>query len=71
MSYYTDRKALEEKYASQLKGAEQIIGGYRISILNHPSRTEKKYTVVGTNGSFYRTNDKKDFLNYLRELEND
>ena len=70
MSYYTDKKALEQKYASEIKGAEKIIGGYKISILNHPSRFEHKYTVVGTDGSIFRTNTKQDFINYLREMEN-
>lgn len=68
MSFHTDRQALERKYAEQLKSAEYIIGGYRIFILNHPSRVEKKYTIAGTNGNYYTTNDKEEFFNYLRGI---
>lgn len=68
MSYYTDKQALEKKYAEELKNAENIIGGYRIFILNHPSRIEKKYTIVGTDGNYYATNDKVEFFNYLRGI---
>jgi hypothetical protein len=68
MSFHTDRQALERKYAEQLKNAENIIGGYRIFILNHPSQTEKKYTIAGTNGNYYATNDKGEFFNYLRGI---
>ena len=62
MSFHTDRQALERKYAEELKNAENIIGGYRIFILNHPIRTEKKYTIAGTNGNYYATNDKAEFF---------
>ena len=68
MSFYTDRQALEKKYAEELKNAENIIGGYRIFILNHASRTEKKYNVTSTDGNYYATNDKVEFFNYLRGI---
>lgn len=46
----------------------KIIGGYKVSILNYPSRTEKKYTIAGTDGNYYATNDKGEFFNYLRGI---
>lgn len=68
MSYHTDRATLEKKYAGELARAEQIIGGYKVSILNHPSRTEKRYTITGTNGDYYATSNKKEFFRQLRGI---
>ena len=66
MSFHTDKQALEQKYAEEVKKAETIIGGYKVSILNHPSQTEFKFTIMSTNGELFQTNDKGDFFNYLR-----
>lgn len=68
MSFHTDRQALEHKYAEALKEADDIIGGYKISILNHPSQTEHKFTIIGTDGFLYQTNDRDDFYKQLKLL---
>jgi hypothetical protein len=68
MSYYTDKQYLEKKYEQAIKKADEIIGGYKISILNHASQTEKKYNITSTDGNYYATNDKGEFFNYLRGI---
>ena len=62
---YNYRKAEEQDVFDK---SNEIIGGYKVSILNHASRTENKYTIVGTDGNYYATNDKGAFLDYLRSL---
>ena len=66
MSFHTDKQALEQRYAEAVKQAETIIGGYKVSILNHASRFENKYTIAGTDGNYFATNDKGALLDYLR-----
>lgn len=68
MSFYTDKEALEKRYAKEVEKAERIIGGYKISILNHASRTEKKYNITSTDGNYYATNDRDDFYKQLKLL---
>lgn len=48
--------------------AEKVIGGYKVAILNHPSRTERKFNIVGTDGYYYATNEANDFMDILRGL---
>ena len=68
MSFHTDKEALSKKYAIEMIAADRTIGGYKISILNHPSRTEYKFTITGTDGYFYVTNKKEDFMKELRGI---
>lgn len=58
----------KKKHHISIDSEENIIGGYKISILNHASRTEKKYNVASTDGNYYATNDKGEFFNYLRGI---
>lgn len=62
------KKSIERIKALNEPNFEPIIGGYKISILNHASRTENKFTIVGTDGNYYATNDKGEFLDYLRGI---
>lgn len=44
----------------------EILGGYRIYVLNHVKEGESKYTCVKVStAEVYRTNDKRKFLSYL------
>ena len=66
------QKMKEENKKIDLLEASKILGGYRISILNYAKKGEFKYTIekVQTNDLF-RTNNKKDFLDYLGGELND
>lgn len=46
--------------------AEELLGGWRIYILNHFKQGESKYTAVKVaTANVFRTNDKAEFLKYL------
>ena len=62
---YEIKKYINESILSQ---TNNIIGGYKVSILNHASRFENKYTIAGTDGNYYATNNKGEFLDYLRGI---
>ena len=73
---YNKRRWEREKEAkkqaemmSTLKVSE-ILGGYRIYVLNHTKEGEFKYTAVKVHtADVFRTNDKREFLCYLeREI---
>lgn len=60
---YEEKKKLE---ALELLRASEILGGYRIYVLNHVKEGESKYTCVKVStAEVYRTNDKRKFLSYL------
>lgn len=44
-------------------------GGVKINILNHVNADKKefKYNVIGTNGKYLKTNNKSEFLTFLRD----
>ena len=50
----------------ELMKAEKILGGYKIFIQNHTKKGESKYNVIDTAGEVFKTNDRKEFLDYLR-----
>lgn len=56
--------------AYEVLKAEELLGGWRIYVLNHIKEGESKYTAVKVaTADVYRTNDKKEFLGYLeREI---
>lgn len=43
-----------------------ILGGVKIYVLNHTSGSERKYNVVHTSGKLYQTDNKDEFLQYLK-----
>lgn len=60
---YEERKKPE---AVELLRASELLGGYRIYVLNHCKEGEVKYTCVKVStAEVYRTNDKRKFLSYL------
>lgn len=74
-------KAYRERYEKRLKEQErkleavellqasELLGGYRIYVLNHCKEGEVKYTCVKVStAEVYRTNDKRKFLCYLEEV---
>lgn len=58
----------KKKNIVPIEDANKVIGGYKVAILNHPSRTESKFNIVGTDGYYYATNETKDFMDILRGL---
>ena len=50
----------------ELMKAEKTLGGYKIFIQNHTKKGESKYNVIDTAGEVFKTNDRKEFLDYLR-----
>lgn len=67
-SHKKQKESISKQEERTIARADEIIGGYKISILNHASRIEKKYNVTSTNGNYYATNDKVEFFNYLRGI---
>lgn len=45
-----------------------VLGGYRIYILNYPTKSERKYNVVSTAGDVFKTNSKAEFLQFVQGL---
>lgn len=69
---YNQKRAEREKLAKEneerleLLRASELLGGYRIYVLNHVKEGESKYTCVKVSTSeVYRTNDKRKFISYL------
>lgn len=69
---YNQKRAEREKQAKEneerleILRASEILGGYRIYVLNHCKEGEAKYTCVKVStAEVYRTNDKRKFLSYL------
>lgn len=61
-----ERLAKENAERIEILRASEILGGYRIYVLNHVKEGEAKYTCVKVEtAEVYRTNDKRKFLNYL------
>lgn len=44
-----------------------VLGGYKIFILNHVRGNEKKYNIVRTDGRVFLTNDRAEFLQFLEK----
>ena len=68
--YRQEIKEQERKLeAVELLQASELLGGYRIYVLNHCKDGEVKYTCVKVStAEVYRTNDKWKFLCYLEEV---
>lgn len=61
-----ERLAKENAERMAVLKASEILGGYRIYVLNHCKEGESKYTCVKVaTAEVYRTNDKRKFLSYL------
>ena len=65
-----ERLAKEKAERIEILRASEILGGYRIYVLNHTKDGEFKYTAVKVHtADVFRTNDKREFLCYLeREI---
>ena len=65
---YRERLKEQERKleAVELLQASELLGGYRIYVLNHVKEGEVKYTCVKVStAEVYQTNDKRKFLDYL------
>jgi hypothetical protein len=47
---------------------DDIVGGYKIFILNYPKKGEFKFNIVPTRGDVFSTNSKQDFIQYLEGI---
>ena len=67
---YRVRKKERKKKLLGIKNLEpeDYLGGYMVYVLNHTKRGEFKYNVVSTKGNVFHTNNKEDFLSFLREV---
>lgn len=45
----------------------RYLGGYLVAILNHVKKGEYKYTIKSTTGETFKTNDKQEFFNKLKD----
>lgn len=45
-----------------------VLGGYKIYLLNHIKKGERKYNIIKTNGETFKTNDKSEFMRYLEGI---
>ena len=53
--------------AMNIDNAIKTLGGVKCYILNHVKENEFKFNVVRTDGFVYKTNNKNDFINFLRD----
>lgn len=67
--YNQKQKIKYEKIKNIILGidkAEQLLGGYRVYILNHASKGERKFNVVSTTGEVFNTDNREKFFEFLR-----
>jgi hypothetical protein len=50
------------------KEEKDLLGGYKIYILDYVKKNERKYNVARTDGSVFKTNNKREFLNFLEGI---
>lgn len=61
------RELNEKSIKKKEKDAYISIGGWKMSALNYTKKNEYKYTAINTNGDFFQTNDKEDFIDFIKE----
>lgn len=63
-------KTLAEKqtFKEIIDFSRDVLGGYKIYILNHKKAGERKYNIIRTDGKTFCTNDKIEFLNFLENI---
>ena len=68
--YYKEKgcKLPEVISKQQDKEFNQLLGGYKIYILNHIKQGERKYNIVATSGKTWSTNNKDKFFEYLEAI---
>lgn len=54
-------------YREQKKKADWFVGGYKIYVLNYAKEGEFKYVILPTDGKMFKTNDKQEFFNKLKD----
>lgn len=62
---YTKPKRMFFKDSESFK--KNICGGYKIYILNYAKHNEFKFNITRTDGRILCTNDKEEFLTFLKE----
>lgn len=67
-NYRIDYHKQRTKLRFKEKDAINILGGYKIFILNYASLKEKKYNIISTAGKIFRTNNKQEFIQYLEGI---
>lgn len=60
--------AEREREARRKDFAKDVLGGYKIYILNYPTNKERKYNAVSTAGDVFKTNNKAEFLQFVQRL---
>lgn len=45
-----------------------VLGGFKITILNHAKKGEKKYNILPIGGELFATNSKNEFMDYLEAI---
>ena len=62
------QKEINERCVSKKENEAYLpVGGWKMSVLNHTKKNEYKYTALNTDGQFYQTNSKEDFINFIKE----
>lgn len=46
--------------------SQHLLGGYKVYILNHASKGERKFNVVSTTGEVFNTDNREKFFEFLR-----
>lgn len=52
----------------KLENSCDVLGGYKITILNHAKKGEKKYNILPIGGELFATNSKNEFMEYLEAI---
>lgn len=69
----TDLRKLTEHFVNMTTDDkykfDNACGGYKVNVFNHVNADKKefKYNVIGTNGKCLKTNNKSEFLTFLRD----
>lgn len=56
-----------KNYREQKKKEDWFVGGYMVAILNYAKKGEYKYTIKSTTGEIFKTNDKQEFFDKLKD----
>lgn len=48
---------------------EDVYGGWALYILNSPGEGEFRYSIISTTGIIFQTNNRNEFLEYMKDIE--
>lgn len=52
----------------ELEKSIDVLGGFKITILNYAKKGEKKYNILPIGGELFATNSKQEFMDYLEAI---